>query len=121
MRRLWAMVDVAIVLAFVAIGRSVHDHGAGLSGFASTAWPFVVGMSLGWLVLATRRSSGSSPGDGLVVALFTVGVGMVLRVLAGQGTALAFIVVALVFLGGAMIGWRTVLVVARRRFPRRSP
>ena len=33
---------------------------------------------------------------------------MVLRVIAGQGTAFAFIVVALVFLGLFMLGWRLV-------------
>jgi hypothetical protein len=40
---------------------------------------------------------------------------MILRVLAGQGTAVAFIIVALVFLGGAMIGWRVVRISTCRR------
>jgi FtsH-binding integral membrane protein len=45
--------------------------------------------------------------------LGTVVLGMVLRVVAGQGTAVAFVVVALVFLGLFLLGWR---VLARLRF-----
>ena len=36
----------------------------------------------------------------------TVVVGMSLRVIAGQGTAVAFVGVALGFLGAIMLGWR---------------
>jgi hypothetical protein len=42
------------------------------------------------------------------VWLATVAVGMTLRVLAGQGTAFAFILVALAFLGLFQLGWRLV-------------
>jgi len=35
-----------------------------------------------------------------------VAVGMILRVLSGQGTTLAFIFVALAFLGLMLLGWR---------------
>lgn len=41
--------------------------------------------------------------------MVTVAVGMVVRVLAGQGTALAFVVVALAFLGALMAGGRVAL------------
>jgi FtsH-binding integral membrane protein len=53
--------------------------------------------------------------------LGTVALGMVLRVVAGQGTAVAFIVVALVFLGLFLLGWRALArllsarLAARRR------
>ncbi|HEY5120147.1 MAG TPA: DUF3054 domain-containing protein [Acidimicrobiales bacterium] len=120
MQRSWALADLGIVLLFVGIGRSVHDHGYRLAGFASTTWPFAVGLLLGWLALISRRHSGLSTRDGLVVTLFTVSVGMVLRVLADQGTAVAFIIVALIFLGGAMVGWRLVLMAARRRHSHNS-
>jgi hypothetical protein len=33
---------------------------------------------------------------------------MILRVIAGQGTAVAFVVVALAFLGLFLLGWRVV-------------
>ena len=40
-------------------------------------------------------------------------IGQVLRVLAGQGTALAFVIVSLLFLGLFLLGWR---LAARRIF-----
>jgi hypothetical protein len=101
-------VDALIVLVFVGIGRSSHHHGLRLSGFLSTTWPFAVALGLGWLYLTLRRRNGASLRGGVAVWLSTVVVGMVLRVLSGQGTAFAFIVVALAFLGGLMLGVRLV-------------
>ena len=55
---------------------------------------------------------------GIAAWLGAVAVGMVLRVIAGQGTAIAFIVVALVFLGLFMLGWRLAArLVTRFRTP----
>jgi len=45
-------------------------------------------------------------GSGLVVWLCTVALGMILRVVSGQGTAVAFIIVAVAFLGLFLLGWR---------------
>jgi len=115
MQRTWALVDVAVVLVFVAIGRTVHDHGNRLAGLASTSWPFLVGLVVAWFVLSWRGHAGRSPRDGVAVALITVAVGMILRVLVGQGTAVAFIVVAVVFLGVPMVAWRFACRVLRRR------
>jgi hypothetical protein len=39
---------------------------------------------------------------------------MVLRVVSGQGTAVAFVVVAFGFLGLTMLGWRLFIVGFRR-------
>lgn len=100
------VLDVACIIVFVAIGRSTHDHGVSLPGMLSTTWPFVSGLTLGWISLVSRRRSGASAGDGLTVVVATVAAGMVLRVLSGQGTAVAFIIVALAFLSLTMLGWR---------------
>jgi hypothetical protein len=108
------IIDVCCVLVFVAIGRSAHHHGESLGGLASTAWPFLAGLATGLLVTrAWRRPAAIVPG-GIGAWLGTVGVGMVLRVVAGQGTALAFIGVALAFLGLFMLGWRIVAAGAAR-------
>lgn len=107
--------DLVAVAVFVAIGRTVHAHGLSVAGLASTAWPFVSGLAVGWLVLAARRRGGSSVPGGVVVAISTVALGMALRVVSGQGTAVAFVVVALGFLGAAMLGWRVALGGVRRR------
>ena len=50
----------------------------------------------------------------MIIWLLTVALGMVLRVVSGQGTAAAFIVVALAFLGLFLLGWRLIWRLARR-------
>ncbi|MGC1420324.1 MAG: DUF3054 domain-containing protein [Acidimicrobiales bacterium] len=115
MRRLWVVPDVIVVLIFVAIGRSVHDHGVKVVGMLSTSWPFLAGLALAWLAVARWHREGTSLVDGAVLCFITVTVGMVLRVLAGQGTAVAFILVALCFLGAGMLGWRILLSRFRRQ------
>lgn len=106
MTRSWIVIDILVVALFVGIGRSAHHHGDSLSGMVSTTWPFAVGLAVGWLIVLARRQSGSSLGAGLEVWCATIVVGMTLRVVAGQGTAFAFIVVAMVFLGAPMLGLR---------------
>jgi Protein of unknown function (DUF3054) len=107
--------DGVAVFVFVAIGRSVHRHGLGVGGIASTLWPFAVGLGCGWLVVLASRQNPTRLRPGGEIAVVTVALGMVLRVISGQGTAAAFIFVALGFLGAAMMVWRVVAASARRR------
>jgi DUF3054 family protein len=125
--RLAVVLDCCCVLVFVVIGRASHTKGESLAGIASTAWPFLAGLAGGWLAARTwRRPSLPWPG-GVGAWLGAVALGMVLRVVAGQGTVFAFVVVATVFLGLFLLGWRVLAqVAARRRWPaaaspRRSP
>jgi len=98
--------DVCCVLAFVLIGRSSHHHGDSVAGIAMTAWPFLAGLAAGLLATrAWRRPAAILPG-GVGAWLGTVVIGMLLRVVSGQGTAFAFILVALAFLGLFLLGWR---------------
>lgn len=103
---LWLGLDVLSVLAFVVIGRAAHTKGEALAGIASTAWPFLVGLGGGWLAARAWRRPTALYRAGLPALIGAAGLGMVLRVLAGQGTALAFIFVTLGFLGLLMLGWR---------------
>ena len=108
------MLDVCSVLIFVVIGRASHTKGESLAGIASTSWPFLCGLAVGWAASrAWRRPLALRPA-GIAVWLCTVAVGMVLRVVSGQGTALAFIVVALAFLGLFLLGWRLLARLAVR-------
>jgi hypothetical protein len=109
--RLAVAIDVCCVLVFVIIGRASHTKGESLAGIASTAWPFLAGLAGGWLLTAGlaggawRQPSRLWPA-GVGAWLGTVVLGMVFRVVSGQGTAPAFIGVALAFLGLFMLGWR---------------
>jgi hypothetical protein len=107
--------DLLAVVVFVAIGRSVHAHGDSLVGILSTGWPFAVGLGAAWIGLVVRRRDVTSLQSGGLVLVCTVAIGMVLRVVSGQGTAVAFIFVALAFLGAAMFVWRLGAAWARVR------
>ena len=100
------VVDLLVVVVFVAIGRSTHRHGLSPSGMFQTFWPFAAGTVCGWCLAEVLRLRQSSLRTGLMVSVIAVTVGMTLRVLAGQGTAAAFIVVAIGFLAAAMTCWR---------------
>jgi Protein of unknown function (DUF3054) len=113
MRSVTAMgLDLACVLVFVLIGRASHSEGETVSGLARTAWPFLVGSLIGWAAVRGLRWSGVPLRTGVAIWLATVAVGMVLRVVSGQGVAVVFVFVALAFLGLFMLGWR---LVAHRR------
>lgn len=105
--------DICGVLVFVIIGRHTHGHGDSLAGIWQTAWPFLAGLAIGLAaVRAWRRPAAIRP-SGLGAWVGAAGAGMIIRVLAGQGTAAAFIVVTFVFLGVFLLGWRVVPVTAR--------
>jgi hypothetical protein len=109
--RVAVVLDVACVLIFVIIGRASHARGESLAGLASTCWPFLSGLGVGWLGSRAWRRPLAIRSAGLVVWLSTVAIGMILRVISGQGTAAAFIAVALAFLALFFLGWR---LLARR-------
>ena len=109
-----ALADLGCVLLFVVIGRANHHAGGGLAGLWDTAWPFVAGLAVG--LVATRywqRPTTVVP-VGVGVWLCTVAIGMLLRVVSGQGTAFAFVLVALAFLGLFQLGWRAAVSLTPR-------
>jgi peptidoglycan/LPS O-acetylase OafA/YrhL len=116
-----AVLDVAAVLVFVVIGRANHHDGDTVPGVASTAWPFLAGLGAGWLVARVWRRPAALVPSGIAAWLGTVAVGMVLRVVAGQGTAVSFIIVALCFLGLFLLGWRLLTRLFSRRPVSRRP
>src|ERR1700733_11250951 len=112
--RLAVILDCCCVLVFVIIGRASHTKGESLGGIASTAWPFLAGLAGGWLAArAWRRPFGLFPA-GVGAWLGAVALGMGLRGGCGEGTAVAFIGVALAFLGLFPLGWRLVAGLATR-------
>ena len=100
------VLDIACVLIFVIIGRASHTKGESLAGIASTSWPFLAGLGVGWLAARGWRRPLAIRPEGLAIWLCTVALGMILRVVSGQGTAVAFIAVALAFLALFLLGWR---------------
>ena len=107
--------DFALICLFAAIGRRSHGETRALLGVAITAWPFLAGMTAGWLVfMFTLRRAPLRVRDGIPVWLGTVAIGMVLRNLTHSGTAFSFVVVATIFLGAGLLGWRALAALATR-------
>lgn len=108
--------DIACLVVFATIGRRTHAEGLSLVGIADTAWPFVAGAAVGWLLVrGWRRPTAIAP-TGVTVWVCTVVVAMVLRRVTGEGTAMSFVVVASLVTGTLMLGWRA----AARRQARRE-
>ncbi len=111
------VVDVAFVLVFAAVGRASHDRGSlplagegnAVLGVLATAWPFLVGLAVGWtLVRSLSHQWALDVGPAISVVVGTVVVGMLLRALSGQGTAPSFVLVATLVLAFLLLGWRAV-------------
>jgi DUF3054 family protein len=109
------VLDVCSVLAFVIIGRHTHHDGDSLAGLWHTAWPFLAGLAIGLAASRAWRRPLALVPAGLGAWLGAAAAGMVIRVLAGQGTAAAFIVVALGFLAVFVLGWRVVVRIVTTR------
>ena len=113
---LWsAVADAASIVIFVAIGRKNHDEGEAASGIFRVAAPFLLALLVGW-VIARAWKEPLSQRSGVLISLATIVLGMLLRnIVFDDGTATAFIIVATVFLGTLINGWR---LLARTRLAR---
>ena len=104
--------DALCVLLMVVIGTRNHKTDTGITGILFVAAPFWIAMSLTHLAPLLQRKNRNDPNPYMVWG-YTVVMGMLLRnMVFNRGTAAAFIIVATVFLGITMFGWRA--VVARR-------
>lgn len=106
-------IDMIIVLVFATVGRRNHAEGITPAGVLDTAWPFLVGALVGHLLATTLRGGAAALPTGVCVWVCSVTLGMALRRVTGDGTDPAFVVVATLFLGALLLGWR--LLTRRRR------
>ena len=113
------LADVVGVLVFCAIGRRSHAEGLTVAGVAETAWPFLAGTAIGWLLIRGWRRPTAVVSTGVVVWLCTVAVGMMLRKATSAGVTVSFVVVASAATAVVLLGWR-VAVAAVQRDPNQS-
>jgi Protein of unknown function (DUF3054) len=115
----WLSLDVVSVLMFCAVGRRSHDEGVDVSGVAATAWPFLAGTTLGWVLSKGWRHPTAVLPTGVIVWLTTVAVGMLLRKASSAGVAASFVLVAATVTAVLLLGWRAAAeLTARRRADR---
>ena len=115
-RGLGVLADVCCVLVFVVIGRANHHAGETAAGVASTAWPFLAGLAAGEVATRGWRRPLALVPTGVGVWAGTVIGGQLLLVISGQGTAPAFVVVSVLFLGLFLLGWRLGARFLARRY-----
>ena len=107
-----------VVVLFVAIGRRNHDESSAFAAVLKTAVPFLVGLGAGWVLTRAWRHP-MRVATGLAIWPTTVLVGMLVRRLVfDRGTATSFVIVATVFLGACLVGWR---IAAQQLEQRRAP
>ena len=108
--------DAVLVVVFSTFGRGAHSEGLGAAQVWGTAWPFLVGLAVGWLILlATRRAPGAV-GSGVLVWVATLVVGMVIRGIGdGRVPHWSFILVAASATAVFLIGWRAIRAAVLRR------
>lgn len=111
--------DTFSIALFVALGRRNHDEGGGLAGVLGTAAPFLIGLAVGWLLWRAWRRP-TLVRTGLAIWPITLLVGMVVRrTVFDDGTATSFVIVATLFVGAFLVGWRAVFrAIDHRRNPR---
>ena len=111
--------DAALVVVFSTFGRGAHSEGLGVTQVWGTAWPFLIGLAVGWLILLATRRAPAAVGSGVLLWLATLVVGMVIRGLGdGRVPHWSFMVVAGVVTAVLLIGWRAIrAAVVRRREP----
>jgi peptidoglycan/LPS O-acetylase OafA/YrhL len=110
-----AATDLVCVVVFCTIGRRSHAEGLTVTGIAETAWPFLAGTAVGWLLARAWRRPAALVPTGVVVWLCTVVVGMALRKLTGAGVAPSFIVVASLSTAVLLLGGRAGIGLLARR------
>ena len=101
--------DALCILLMVVIGTRNHKTDTGLSGILFVAAPFWIAALVAHLAPQFQRPK-KVEAHVVVVWGYTIVMGMLLRNLVfDRGTAPAFIIVATVFLGITMFGWRALL------------
>jgi hypothetical protein len=107
--------DIACVVVFCTIGRRSHAEGLTLTGIAETAWPFLSGTLVGWLLARAWRTPVAVVPTGLVIWVSTIVVGMLLRKASSQGVAASFVVVASLVTALLLLGWRVAAGLIAKR------
>ena len=108
------LADIICVIVFCTIGRRSHAEGLTVAGIAQTAWPFLAGTAVGWLLIGGWRRPFTAIPTGVTVWVCTVVGGMLLRKATSAGVSTSFVVVASVSTAVLLLGWRSAAALFRR-------
>lgn len=110
------VLDAVLVVVFSTLGRIAHSEELGLVQVWGTAWPFLVGLVVGWVILMFTRRAPASVGSGVLLWVSTLAVGMVIRGLGdGRVPHWSFMIFAGLVTALLLIGWRVIRVIVTGR------
>lgn len=107
--------DVVLVIVFAIIGRASHHESVSLGGVISTAWPFLTALLLGWVLTRAWKHPLRIWPHAVCLWLITLAGGMALRILSGESAAVAFVIVATLFLALVLLGHRVIANIILKR------
>lgn len=109
------VVDLVLVAIFTVVGYWTHARDLDVDGIIGTAWPFLLGLLVAWLLNAVWVAPLAPLRTGVGIWATTVLVGLVVRALIGEGTAGPFVVVAASLNLVTLVGWRLIATAVAGR------
>lgn len=114
---IYLVADAALVVLFAVLGNISHESGLSPADVWSTAWPFLLGLALGWWVTFSWRYPSNIWPIGLILVIFVVAWGMMMRhFLTDGGVEVSFVMVATLVLGALLLGRRLLTKYVLPRF-----
>ncbi|MCL1597860.1 MAG: DUF3054 domain-containing protein [Actinomycetia bacterium] len=114
MKRWFWILDVAVVLSFVVIGRDTHGFVSDWAATLRVAAPFLFALSIGiGLTRAWERPTRILTGLGISITTVVVGLGF-RKYVFDAGTATTFVILTSAWMIVWMAGWRLVANPAAR-------
>ncbi|RRD60611.1 DUF3054 domain-containing protein [Leucobacter sp. OH1287] len=107
------VLDAVLVLVFSAIGRANHGLEQSIPGVFQSAWPFLVGLLLGWLISRVWIKP-TALTTGLIIWVATVAVGQLLRFFTTNSFSVAFLIVSVIVLLVFLVGIRLIALGFRQ-------
>ncbi|MCT1690415.1 DUF3054 domain-containing protein [Brevibacterium sp. p3-SID960] len=112
------VVDACLVALFTIVGHYTHHQSLVPEQILSTAWPFLAGLVIAWLLNAVWAAPLAPLRTGTGLWATTVLLGLVIRALTGEGTEGPFIVVAASLNLVTLVGWRVIATAVAGRSAR---
>lgn len=101
--------DIILVILFAVLGNIAHDSGLGPAEIWTTAWPFLLGLVLGWWITYSWRHHSTVWPYGVILVLFTVTWAMMMRhFVTDGGVQISFVLVATGTLAVLLLGRRLI-------------
>jgi len=105
-------------LALALFSLSLRERPEGAEGFLASAWPYLAGLLLAWLVARAWRAPRALAWTGIRVWIITAAVALVLRSIVYEPVESGYAILSAVAVGVFLLGWRGIAFVLVALFGR---